>query len=296
MPANPLHREAVPETPNRLGIDGIEFIEYTTSHPQALGQVLENMGFKPVARHRSREVTLYRQGGMNLVVNANPEDARISGAADGEPVISAVAFRVQDALKAHTRCIELGAWTVPSHAQAMELHIPAIHGPGSTRFYFVDRWKEFSIYDIDFKPIPTVDQHPKSIADMSYFGVVQYIGAGRSADWLAYFENIFDFAFIPDDQRFGILPKGKLMKSPCGQFLWQLIEPEPWMDGDESPESLQRIGLGVADVGAAVKVLKNQGVEFVESSQLHPEDRGALTRSMLGSVSFELVHQTKSSA
>ena len=296
MPANPFHREAVPEAPNRLGIDGIEFIEYTTSHPQALGQVLENMGFKPVARHRSREVTLYRQGGMNLVVNANPEDARMSGAADGEPVISAVAFRAQDALKAHTRCIELGAWTVPSHAQAMELHIPAIHGPGSTRFYFVDRWKEFSIYDIDFKPIPTVDQHPKSIADMSYFGVVQYIGAGRSADWLAYFENIFDFAFIPDDQRFGILPKGKLMKSPCGQFLWQLIEPEPWMDGDESPESLQRIGLGVADVGAAVKVLKNQGVEFVESSQLHPEDRGALTRSMLGSVSFELVHQTKSSA
>ena len=296
MPANPLHREAVPETPNRLGIDGIEFIEYTTSHPQALGQVLENMGFKPVARHRSREVTLYRQGGMNLVVNANPEDARMSGAADGEPVISAVAFRVQDALKAHTRCIDLGAWTVPSHAQAMELHIPAIHGPGSTRFYFVDRWKEFSIYDIDFKPIPTVDQHPKSIADMSYFGVVQYIGAGRSADWLAYFENIFDFTFVPDDQRFGILPKGKLMKSPCGQFLWQLIEPEPWMDGDESPESLQRVGLGVADVGAAVKMLKGQGVEFVESSQLHPEDRGALTRGMLGSVSFELVHQTKSSA
>ena len=296
MNTNPLHREAVPETPNRLGIDGIEFIEYTTSHPQALGQVLENMGFKPVARHRSREVTLYRQGGMNLVVNANPEDARMSGAADGEPVISAVAFRVQDALKAHTRCIDLGAWTVPSHAQAMELHIPAIHGPGSTRFYFVDRWKEFSIYDIDFKPIPTVDQHPKSIADMSYFGVVQYIGAGRSADWLAYFENIFDFTFVPDDQRFGILPKGKLMKSPCGQFLWQLIEPEPWMDGDESPESLQRIGLGVADVGAAVKVLKAQGVEFVESSQLHPEDRGALTRGMLGSVSFELVHQTKSSA
>ena len=296
MNTNPLHREAVPETPNRLGIEGIEFIEYTTSHPQALGQVLENMGFKPVARHRSREVTLYRQGGMNLVVNANPEDARMSGAADGEPVISAVAFRVQDALKAHTRCIDLGAWTVPSHAQAMELHIPAIHGPGSTRFYFVDRWKEFSIYDIDFKPIPTVDQHPKSIADMSYFGVVQYIGAGRSADWLAYFENIFDFTFVPDDQRFGILPKGKLMKSPCGQFLWQLIEPEPWMDGDESPESLQRVGLGVADVGAAVKVLKAQGVEFVESSQLHPEDRGALTRGMLGSVSFELVHQTKTSA
>jgi 4-hydroxyphenylpyruvate dioxygenase len=292
MTLHPTHREAVPDMPNRLGLDGIEFIEYATSRPQALGQVLENMGFKPVARHRSREVTLYRQGGMNLVVNASPDDARVSATTDGQPVISAVAFRVQDALKAHTRCIDLGAWTVPSHAQAMELHIPAIHGPGGSRFYFVDRWQEFSIYDIDFKPIPTVDQHPKALSDMSYFGVVQYIGAARSADWLAYFEYMFDFTVVPDEQRFGILPKGKLMKSPCGKFLWQLIEPDPWMDdNEEAPESLQRIGLGVRDVGAAVAAFKAQGVEFVESTQLHPEDRGALTRAMLGSVSFELVHQ-----
>ncbi len=292
MTLNKPDRESVPEMPNRLGIAGIEFIEYATSRPQALGQVLENMGFRPVARHRSREVTLYRQGSMNLVVNASPDDARVSGTVDGQPVISAVAFRVQDALKAHTRCLELGAWGVASHAQAMELHIPAIHGPGSSRFYFVDRWQEFSIYDIDFKPIPTVDQHPPAVAGMSYFGVVQYIGAGRSSDWLTYFEHMFDFASIPDEERFGILPKGKLMKSPCGSFLWQLVEPDPWMEsGDDSPECLQRLGLGVPDVAAAVKTLKAQGVEFVESSQLHPEDRGALTRNVLGSVAFELVHK-----
>jgi 4-hydroxyphenylpyruvate dioxygenase len=248
------------------------------------------MGFRPFARHRSREVTLYRQGGMNLVVNANPEDARVSATADGQVEISAVAFRVQDALKAHTRCIDLGAWSVASHAQAMELHIPAIHGPGGTRYYFVDRWQEFSIYDIDFKPIPTVDQHPAALEGMSYFGVVQYIGASRSEDWMAYYEHMFDFSVISDQERFGILPKGKLMKSPCGQFLWQLIEPDPWMEGDDAPESLKRIGFGVKDVAQAVKTLKANGVEFVESKELHPEDRGALTRSALGSVSFELVH------
>ena len=297
MTLQPAHRESVPEMPNRLGLEGIEFIEYATSRPQALGQVLENMGFRPVARHRSREVTLYRQGGMNLVVNANPDDARVSASADGQPVISAVAFRVRDALKAHTRCLDLGAWPVASHAQAMELHIPAIHGPGISRFYFVDRWQEFSIYDIDFKPIPTVDQNPPATAGMQYFGVVQYIGAGRSADWLAYFEHMFDFSFVPDEERFGILPKGKLMKSPSGNFLWQLIEPDPWMDsGDDSPECLERIGLGASDVGAAVEVLKTRGVEFVESSALHPEDRGALTRMALGSVSFELVHQDTTNA
>jgi 4-hydroxyphenylpyruvate dioxygenase len=291
MTLNKVDREAVPEMPNRLGIAGIEFIEYATSRPQALGQVLENMGFRPVARHRSREVTLYRQGAMNLVVNANPDDARVSGTVDGQPVISAVAFRVQDALKAHNRCMELGAWSVGSHAQAMELHIPAIHGPGSSRFYFVDRWQEFSIYDIDFKPIPTVDPYPPALAGMGYFGVVQYIGATRSADWQTYYEHMFDFSSIPDEERFGILPKGKLMKSPCGTFLWQLIEPDVWMDSDDSPECLQRMGFGVANVAEAVAALKARGVEFVESTQLHPEDRGALTRNALGSVAFELVHK-----
>lgn len=292
MTLHPTHREAVPDMPNRLGIQGIEFIEYATSRPQALGQVLEGMGFRPVARHRSREIVLYRQGSMNLVVNAHPDDARVSATVDGQPVISAVAFRVQDALKAHTRCMDLGAWDVPSHVKAMELHIPGIRGPGGSRFYFVDRWQEFSIYDIDFCPIPTVDPAPPALAGMSYFGLVQYIGTARSADWVAYYEHMFDFSLIPQEQRFGILPKGTLMRSPCGGFLWQLIEPDPMMDEDQTPEQLQRLGLGVPDVNAAVSLLKTRGVEFVESAQLHPKDRGALTRIALGTVSFELVHQT----
>ena len=66
-----LDREAIVEASNPLGIEGIEFIEYTTPRPQALGQVLESIGFRPIARHRSREVMLYRQGGMNIVVNAH---------------------------------------------------------------------------------------------------------------------------------------------------------------------------------------------------------------------------------
>ena len=104
---------------------------------------------------------------------------------------------------------------------------------------------------------------------------------------------MFDFGLIPDNQRFGILPKGTLMSSPCGGFLWQLIEPDPLMDEGETIECLQRLGLGVPDVNMAVSQLKSRGVEFVESARLHPEDRGALTRTALGSVSFELVHQVK---
>ena len=102
-----IDREGVTQGPNRLGLAGIEFIEYATQRPQALGQVVEALGYRPVARHRSREVVLYRQGGMNLVINANTDEAR--GASD-QAVLSAVAFRVADARLAHERCLALGAW------------------------------------------------------------------------------------------------------------------------------------------------------------------------------------------
>src|SRR2546427_1240344 len=76
-------RERLPEPSNPLGMDGIEFIEYATSQPQAFGDLLQRMGFVPLARHRSREVLLYRQGPMNLIVNSH-------GAATGMPTVSAV--------------------------------------------------------------------------------------------------------------------------------------------------------------------------------------------------------------
>jgi 4-hydroxyphenylpyruvate dioxygenase len=284
-------REALPDSANRLGLDGIEYVEYATPKPQALGQVLEAMGFKPVARHRSREVVLYRQGSMNLIINASPDDARVSAAAGGHPVLSAVAFRVRDARLAHQRCVDLGAWAVPAHADAMELNVPAIHGPGGSRFYFVDRYRDFSIYDIDFIPIPTVDLAPPALAGMTYFGLVQYIGMGRTADWLAFYAQMFGFLPIPDNERFGIMPSGTLLASPCGQFMWQLIEPAPAMEVESAPELLHRIGLGTPDVAAAVAALKLRGVEFVDAGRVHPGERGALTVTSLGSVCFELVHR-----
>jgi len=280
--------EQVPESGNRLGLAGIEFIEYTTRQPQALGKVLERMGFAAVARHRSREVTLYRQGPMNLIVVA----AELSNTPLHTPMMSAVALRVRDALLAHQRCLELGAWPVPSHAQAMELHIPAILGPGGSRFYFVDRWQgfsAFSIYDIDFNYIGAQHEHPPLLPGMDWFGVVQYIDAQRSQDWQVYFERMFNFERLPDQQRFGIMPKGRILRSPCGTFYWQIIEADPHLERAAHNEYLQRMGIGVADVPRAVQLLQQRSVEFVDASHLHPGDCGALTRCELGSVMFELV-------
>ena len=90
---NTLNREAIQEGANPLGMEGIEFIEYATSKPQALGQVLEAMGFKPIARHRSREVLLYRQGELNIVVNAHPPVAQGASRSNEAPSISAIPAR-----------------------------------------------------------------------------------------------------------------------------------------------------------------------------------------------------------
>ena len=287
MPAT-VDREAIAEQPNPLGLAGIEFVEYATSRPQALGQVLETLGFRPVARHRSREVLLYRQGTMNIVINAH-DGARTSSVAPSETaVIAAVAFRVRDASAAYQRALERGAWAVPVQVEVMELHIPAIHGVGASRIYFVDRSDDFSIWDVDFVPIPTVDKHPPAIAGLHWFGLVQYIGSERMEDWCEFYRELFGFERLQDTQRFGILPKGRVLRSPCGSFYWQLIEPELLDAGSE--ESLQRIGFGTPDVPAAVAALRARGVNFVEAGELHTGVRGALTVAQLGGLMFELVH------
>lgn len=277
---------------NPIGLDGIEFIEYATSKPQALGQVLEMMGFKPIARHRSREILLYRQGGLNVVVNAHPDDARAASHGTEQPAISAIALRVRDARAAYHHVLDRGAWEVPTRAEVMELHIPGIHGAGGSRIYFVDRYKEFSIYDVDFVPIPTVDQKPEATAGIHIFGIVQYIGPNRSFDWIEFYTELFGAQLIPDDERYGIMPKGKLLRmpalSPDNRFMLQLIEPDP--NVYDPNERLQRIGLGVPDVMAAVRALRATGIEFLETDAAHTEKRGAITKTYMGSVVFELVH------
>jgi 4-hydroxyphenylpyruvate dioxygenase len=278
---------------NPAGIDGIEFIEYSTPNPQALGQVLELIGFRPIARHRSREVLLYRQGDMNIVINSHHVAHSIDQPFE-TPAIAAVAFRVRDAARAYRRALDRGAWPVATHVEVMELNIPAIHGVGTTRIYFVDRYREFSIYSVDFVPIPDADPKPPAIAGLHWFGLVQYVGVGRLDDWAEFYHELFGFTAIPDDEHFGIMPKGRILKSPCGKVYLQLIAPEPGIPYLVGDERFQRIGFGTANVPEAVRVLRERGVEFYASESVHVEDKGALTRAWLGGVMFELVRDTRS--
>jgi 4-hydroxyphenylpyruvate dioxygenase len=282
-------QERLPEPTNPLGLDGIEFIEFATSQPQALGTVLQRMGFMPVARHRSREVMLYRQGPMNLIVNAHPDALPGMSAPSATPELKAIALRVRDAGYAWRHAIDLGAWEMPTRASAMELNIPGIHGVGDSLIYFVDRYRDFSIYDVDFVFEANTDPKPPAVAGLHYFGVVQSIYGERTRDWVDFYRNLFGFSVLPEGQYFGVLPKGTLLESPCHKFYLQLIEPPPGSEDIHWEEALVRIGLGAPDVPAATRALKERGVVFVDRGPVQPSEKGALTQVYLGGVTFELV-------
>jgi 4-hydroxyphenylpyruvate dioxygenase len=281
--------DTVLEPSNPLGIDGIEFIEYATAHPLALCALLEQMGFVATARHRSREVTLYRQGGMNVIVNADPGALARSGNEAQWTTLSAVALRVRDADAAYRRAIDLGAWAIPTRAGAMELNIPGIHGVGDSIMYFVDRFRDFSIYDVDFKPIAGAAPQPPALADLHFFGVVQAIDAGRAPEWIDFYAQLMDFRVLPEGQYFGVVRKGRILQSPCRKFYLQLVEPPEGAGGLQWNEQLLRVAFGTPDVEAAVRVLEQRGIGFIDREPVQPNANGALTQLFRGSVSFELV-------
>ena len=279
-------KERLPEPSNPLGIDGIEFVEYATSQPQAFGAILQKMGFAAVARHRSREVVLYRQGGMNLIVNAHGTGDSTPSKA---PTVAAIALRVRDAGMAFQHSLDLGAWEMPTRASAMELHIPGIHGVGDSLIYFVDRYSDFAIYDVDFVFDKNTKPNPPALAGLHWFGVVQAIMTGRSGDWLDFYQTLFGFSVLPQGQYFGVLPKGTLLESPCHKFYLQLVEPPPGAEEVHWEEGLVRVGLGAPDIPKAVKALKDRGIVFVDHGAVQPSDKGALTQVYLDGVNFELV-------
>ena len=132
---------------NPAGTDGFEFIEYAAPDPRVMGELFERLGFKAIARHRHKNVILYRQGGINYVVNAEPDSFAQRFARQHGPSICAIAFRVQDAKTAYERAIALGAWGYAGHAGPGELNIPAIKGVGDSLIYLIDRWRGLSIVE-----------------------------------------------------------------------------------------------------------------------------------------------------
>ena len=281
----------VPLWDNPVGTAGFEFIEYTAPDPKALGKLFEKMGFTAVARHRHKDVTLYRQGQINFIINAEPDSfaqrfARLHG-----PSICAIAFRVQDAAKAYRYALERGAWGFDNKTGPMELNIPAIKGVGDSLIYFVDRWHgkngaqagsigDISIYDVDFEPIPGANPDPVGYGLTYIDHLTHNVHRGRMVEWAEFYERLFNFreARYFDIEGKMTAVKSKAMASPCGKIRIPINEEGSDISGQIQEyldayhgEGIQHIALGTNDIYGTVDGLRDAKIALLDTIDTYYE-------------------------
>ncbi len=182
---------------NPLGLDGFEFVEFCAPEKGLLEPVFEAMGFTRIARHRAKDVDLWRQGEINLIANYEPRSPAAYFTNEHGPSACGMGFRVRDAKTAYALALERGAEPVETSPGPMELRLPAIRGIGGAIIYLIDRYGDaLSIYDIDFNYLPGVDRHPKGAGLEVIDHLTHNVYGGRMAHWAAYYERIFNFREI----------------------------------------------------------------------------------------------------
>ena len=280
---------------NPMGTDGFEFIEYAAPDPKAMGELFQRMGFTAVAKHRHKDVTLYRQGEINFIINAEPDSfaqrfARLHG-----PSICAIAFRVQDAKAAHERALSLGAWGYAGQAGPGELNIPAIKGIGDSIIYLIDRWRgkngaqpgdigNIGFYDVDFEPLPGITGaaavNPEGFGMTVIDHLTHNVHKGRMAEWAGFYERLFNFRevryFDIEGQATGV--KSKAMTSPCGKIRIPINEEgndqkgqiQEYLDRYQG-EGVQHIALASTNLYDTVDALQMAGVKLLNTSETYYE-------------------------
>ncbi|MFN3313075.1 MAG: 4-hydroxyphenylpyruvate dioxygenase [Hyphomonas sp.] len=261
---------------NPAGLDGFEFIEFSAPEKGILEPVFETMGFTRVARHRSKDVELWRQGGINLITNYEPRSAAWYFAREHGPSACGMGFRVRDARKAYDHLMEQGAEPVQVETGPMELHIPGIRGIGNSIIYLIDRYDsgvgELSIYDIDFEYIPGADRTPVGAGFKLIDHLTHNVYGGRMKYWADFYEKLFNFREI---RYFDIKGEytgltSKALTAPDGKIRIPLNEEGKGGGGqieeflrEFNGEGIQHIALICDDLYACFDRLKKLGVPFM---------------------------------
>jgi 4-hydroxyphenylpyruvate dioxygenase len=182
---------------NPVGLCGFDFVEFTAPEKGVLEPVFEKMGFSRIAKHRSKDVYLWRQGDINLIVNYEPNTPAAYYAAEHGPSACAMGFRVEDAGKAYELLLKNGAQPVNVEFGFSELRLPAIRGIGGAIIYLIDRYEGGrSIYDIDFNYYEGVDRNPVGCGFNVIDHLTHNVYKGRMDYWANYYENLFNFREI----------------------------------------------------------------------------------------------------
>jgi 4-hydroxyphenylpyruvate dioxygenase len=257
---------------NPMGLCGFEFVEFASPTPGVLEPLFQNMGFSRVARHRSKDVELWRQGDINFIVNREPRSQAAYFAAEHGPSACGLAFRVRDAHKAYARALELGAQPMEIPTGPMELRLPAIKGIGGAPLYLIDRFEDGkSIYDIDFEWVEGCERHPRGVGLKFIDHLTHNVYRGRMAFWAGFYEKIFNFREI---RYFDIKGEytgltSRAMSAPDGRIRIPLNE-EAGGNGQIEEflmqfngEGIQHVALLTDDLLATVDALRAGGVPLM---------------------------------
>ena len=261
---------------NPIGLDGFEFVEFSAPAKDLLEPVFTAMGFAMIARHRSKDVQLWRQGGINLIANYEPRSPAAYFAAEHGPSACGMGWRVKDAAKAYAMALERGAEPVEVRTGPMELRLPAVRGIGGSIIYLIDRYGgedgALSIYDIDFVYEPGVERHPVGAGFRIIDHLTHNVYGGRMAHWAGFYERVFGFREI---RYFDIKGEytgltSRAMTAPDGKIRIPLNEEGKTGGGqiDEflrayNGEGIQHIALLCDDLIAACDRLKAMGTPLM---------------------------------
>ena len=258
---------------NPMGLDGFEFVEFAAPDPSVLTQAFDLLGFARVARHRSKNVELWRQGGINFILNNEPKSHAFYFAQEHGPSACGMAFRVKDAHAAYHRALELGAQPIDIPVGPMELRLPAIKGIGGAPLYLIDRYEEGStIYDIDFQFEEGIDPHPEGAGFYEIDHLTHNVYRGRMGFWAEFYERLFNFReiryFDIKGEYTGLFSKA--MTAPDDRIRIPLNEEASQGTGQIEEflmafngEGIQHIALACDDLYACWDRLKARGIEFM---------------------------------
>ncbi len=264
---------------NPMGTDGFEFVEYAAPDPKLLHTLFRNMGFTAVARHRRKNITLYRQNGINFLVNEEPGGFAADFTQRHGPCAVGFAVRVKDAKQAFARVLDKGAKKITHKPETAALDIPMIEGIGGSILYMADGYEQGDVYAKEYAYLPGVDRYPRGVGLTYIDHLTHNVYQGEMNTWAGYYERLFNFHEIRYFDIKGIKTGlfSRAMASPDGKVRIPLNESAD----DKSQiaeflrqyhgEGIQHIALFTDNIYDTVEAMQRNNVEFLDTPDAYYE-------------------------
>jgi 4-hydroxyphenylpyruvate dioxygenase len=255
---------------NPAGTDGFEFVEFAHPDPAQLEALFQRMGYTEVARHKTKAISLYRQGTINYILNREPNSHAARFVAEHGPCAPAMAWRVVDAEHALKRAVQLGA--VPYLGSDRSLDVPAVIGIGGSLLYFVDTYgTKGSPYMAEFNWLGAADPKPEGVGFHYIDHLTHNVMRGNMNTWYKFYAETFNFREI---RFFNIEGKvtgltSRALTSPCGKIRIPINESADDKSQIEEylrrykGEGIQHIAVGAHDIYASADAIAARGLQFM---------------------------------